>query len=72
MLVALTPGVVTAVNEPGWSLVLTTEDEPYAQFPRPPAVTTDAVGTVVHFPCPAAVVLRNTPPESSVEGGSYE
>lgn len=72
VLVALTPGVVAAVNEPGWSLILTTEDEPYARFPRPPAVTTDAAGTVVHFPCPAAVVLRNTPPESSVEGGSHE
>ena len=60
VLTALTPGVVAAVNEPGWSLVLTTEDESYAQFPRRPAVSSDASGTAVHFPCPATVVLRNT------------
>ncbi len=61
VLVALSPGVVTAINEPGWSVVLTTQDEPYAQLPRRPAVTADAAGTVVHFPCPAAVVFRSTP-----------
>ena len=61
VLVALAPGVVAAVNEPGWSVVLTTEDEPYAASPRRPAVTADGTGTVVHFPCPAAVVFRNTP-----------
>jgi len=60
VLVALSPGVVVAVNEPGWSLVLTTQDDPYAQFPRRPAVTADAAGTVVHFPCPAAVLFRST------------
>ena len=61
VLVALTPGVVAAVSEPGWSLVLTTEDERYAQFPRCPTISNDQVGTVVHFPCPAAVVFRSTP-----------
>ncbi len=57
-LVALVPGVVAAINEPDLSLVLTTEDEPYAQFPRRPTVTQDETGTVVHFPCPAAVIFR--------------
>ncbi len=61
VLVALTPGVVVAVNEPHWNVVLTTEDAVYAQFPRNPAITADSAGTVVHFPCPAAVVFRNTP-----------
>ena len=59
-LVALSPGVVAAVNEPGWSVVLTTEDDPYTHLPRRPAITSDANGTVVHFPCPAAVIMRNT------------
>ena len=58
-LVALAPGVVAALNEPGWSLVLTTEDEAYSQHPRKPAVTADGAGTVIHFPCPAAVLFRN-------------
>jgi len=59
VLTALTPGVVAAVNEPGWTVLLTTEDEPYAQFPRRPAITADAAGLVAHFPCPAAVILRS-------------
>jgi maltooligosyltrehalose trehalohydrolase len=59
VLVALVPGVVAAIDEPGWEVVLTTEDAPYAAHPRPPSVTTDAGGTVVHFPCPAAVVFRS-------------
>ncbi len=59
VLVALMPGAVAAISEPGLSVLLTTEDEPYAQFPRRPFVTTDAAGTVVHFPCPAAVVFRS-------------
>ncbi|MGE3820764.1 MAG: malto-oligosyltrehalose trehalohydrolase [Isosphaeraceae bacterium] len=61
VLVALSPGVVAAVNEPGWSVVLTTEDQSYAHFPRRPSITTDEAGTVVHFPCPAAVILRHAP-----------
>lgn len=61
LLVAFAPGVVAALNEPGWSVVLTTEDEAYSQFPRRPTVTADDLGTVVHFPCPAAVVFRDTP-----------
>ncbi len=60
VVVALTPGVVASIPEPGWSLVMTTQDEPYAQFPRRPSVSADAAGTVIHFPCPAAVVLRAT------------
>ncbi|HEY1192158.1 MAG TPA: malto-oligosyltrehalose trehalohydrolase [Gemmata sp.] len=60
VLVAFSPGVVAAINEPGWSVVLTTQDDPYAQFPRRPTITSDAAGTVVHFPCPAAVVFRNS------------
>ncbi len=59
MIVALNPGVVAAINEPGWSVVLTTEDDAYSQYPRRPAITTDAAGTVIHFPCPAAVILRS-------------
>ncbi len=58
VLAALRPGVVAAVNEPGWVVTLTTEDEAYASSPRPPVVSSDETGTVVHFPCPAAVVLR--------------
>ena len=61
VLLAAAPGVVAAINEPGWSVLLTSEDEPYAASPRRPNVTSDAAGTVVHFPCPAAVVLRNIP-----------
>ena len=57
-LVALRPGVVAALNEPGWSVVLTTEDDTYARFPRRPTISQDAAGTIVHFPCPAAVVFR--------------
>ena len=60
-LVALTPGTVAAINEPGWSVILTTEDDPYTHLPRRPSITSDANGTVVHFPCPAAVLMRNTP-----------
>lgn len=61
VLAALSPGVVAAVNEPGWSVGLTTEDEPYSRSPRRPFISGDADGTVVHFPCPAAVVLRSKP-----------
>ncbi|VTU01560.1 malto-oligosyltrehalose trehalohydrolase : Malto-oligosyltrehalose trehalohydrolase OS=Singulisphaera acidiphila (strain ATCC BAA-1392 / DSM 18658 / VKM B-2454 / MOB10) GN=Sinac_2834 PE=3 SV=1: CBM_48: Alpha-amylase: DUF3459 [Gemmataceae bacterium] len=70
VVVALAPGAVVAVNEPGWAVVLTTEDDRYAQFPRRPAVTTDAAGTVVHFPCPAAVVFRTAPEQ--LEDGTNE
>jgi maltooligosyltrehalose trehalohydrolase len=59
VVVALTPGVVASIDEPGWTVVLTTEDEAYSHSPRRPAVTTDGSGTVIHFPCPAAVILRN-------------
>ncbi len=58
VLAALRPGVVAAVHEPGWSVVLTTEDRDYTLAPRPPAITMDGAGTVVHFPCPATVVFR--------------
>ena len=58
VLAALRPGVVAAMNEPGWSVLLTTEDESYASSPRPPMVSSDETGTVVHFPCPAAVVFQ--------------
>jgi hypothetical protein len=61
VLVALVPGVVAAIHEPNWSVVLTTEDEPYAQFPRRPTIDTNGNATVVHFPCPAAVLFRSTP-----------
>ena len=60
ILVAFSPGVVAAINEPGWSVVLTTQDDPYSHFPRRPTITADATGTVVHFPCPAAVLFRTT------------
>jgi len=61
LLVALMPGVVVALNEPGYSVVLTTEDERYTRFSRRPTVTTDSTGTtVVHFPCPAAVLFRHS------------
>jgi maltooligosyltrehalose trehalohydrolase len=59
-LVALRPGVVAALSEPGWSVVLTTEDESYSRFPRRPTISADAAGTIVHFPCPAAVLFRRT------------
>jgi maltooligosyltrehalose trehalohydrolase len=62
VLVAFSPGVVTAINEPGLTVVLTTQDAPYAQFPRHPTVSSDDVGTVVHFPCPSAVVFRCAAP----------
>jgi maltooligosyltrehalose trehalohydrolase len=60
-LVALKPGAVAAVNEPGWSLALTTEDDSYTPNPRRPGVSFDDSGLVVHFPCPAAVVFRRVP-----------
>jgi maltooligosyltrehalose trehalohydrolase len=59
VLAALRPGVVAAVNEPGWVVALTTEDEAYAASPRPPVISNDETGTVVHFPCPAAVIFRH-------------
>jgi maltooligosyltrehalose trehalohydrolase len=59
-LVALRPGVVAALSGPGWSVVLTTEDDSYSQYPRRPKISIDAAGAVIHFPCPAAVVFRRT------------
>jgi maltooligosyltrehalose trehalohydrolase len=60
VLVALAPGVVATIAEQKrWSVVLTTEDEPYAELPRRPTLTVDAAGIGVHFPCPAAVILRS-------------
>jgi maltooligosyltrehalose trehalohydrolase len=59
-LVALRPGVVADLRGPRWSVVLTTEDDRYSQYPRRPTISGDAAGTVVHFPCPAAVVFRRT------------
>ncbi len=61
VLAALRPGVVAAVNEPGWTVVITTEDEAYTPFPRRPTITADDISTVVHFPCPATVVFRSAP-----------
>ena len=65
LLVAFLPGVVAAVNEPGLTVILTTQDEPYAQLPRRPGVSSDGVGTVVHFPCQSAVVFRAAATEPS-------
>jgi maltooligosyltrehalose trehalohydrolase len=59
-LVALRPGAVAAISEPGWSVVLTTEDDSYSHYPRRPTISSDAAGTIVHFPCPAAIVFRRT------------
>ena len=60
LLAALRPGVVAAVNEPGWSVVFTTEDGAYTRSPRRPSIWSDETGTVVHFSCPAAVIFRHT------------
>jgi maltooligosyltrehalose trehalohydrolase len=61
-LAALAPGVVATIAEPRrWSMVLTTEDEAYAEHPRRPSVTANDAGIVVHFPCPAAVIFRSAP-----------
>jgi maltooligosyltrehalose trehalohydrolase len=59
ILVALKPGAVVAVIEKGLSVVLTTEDEPYALYSRRPSIFSDETGSVIHFPCPAAIVVRH-------------
>lgn len=60
VVVALKPGTVAVLPEPHWEIALTTEDPKFTPFSRMPKITRDATSMVIHFPCPAAVVLRST------------
>ena len=42
-----------------WELVLTTEDPPFAPDPSPPRVDLGGPRPLIHFACPAAVLLRS-------------
>ncbi len=60
LLITWIPGSVAVLDSADWSVVLNTESDRYTTDPRPPLVKTEAEATVVHFPCPAAVILRRS------------